>query len=79
MNASLAVAVLVHLYHAGQDADTAEAPRTAMPTPARDVPPPTDEDEDRFEFYEILPEFEVPVPEPPQTHLWPAPATKSAP
>ena len=76
----LAVAVLVHLYHSGQDARTDEAPRTATPTASRDVPPPPDEDEDRFEFYEILPEFEVPVPEPAPTVAGsPPPAPRTLP
>ncbi len=58
----LAVAVLVHLYHEGQDA-TRDAPAlTAKPAPARSEPPPATEEEDQFEFYDILPEFEVAVP-----------------
>jgi cell division septation protein DedD len=59
----LGVALIVHLYHLGQG-ELDEAPaRAAMPAPARVAPEPVVEEEDRFEFYEILPEFEVPVPE----------------
>jgi cell division protein FtsN len=61
----LAVAVLVHLYHAGQGAAGDAPALAARPSPARAEPPPATPEEDRFEFYDILPGLEVVVPEPP--------------
>ena len=60
----LAVAVLVHLYHAGRDAARDAPALAAKPSPARAEPPPPTPEEDRFEFYDILPGLEVVVPEP---------------
>lgn len=65
LGCGLAVAVLVHLYHAGRQSPSDEPPRAAAPAPARVAPASPAEDEDRFEFYEILPEFEVLVPDAP--------------
>mgnify|MGYP001822397016 FL=1 len=70
----LAVAVLVHLVHARQDAARDAPALAAKPSPARAEPPPATEEEDRFEFYDILPGLEVVVPEPP-----PAAAGSAAP
>ena len=70
----LAVAVLVHLYHTGQDATRDAPPLAAKPSPAKAEPPSATQEEDRFEFYDILPGLEVVVPEPP-----PAAAGSAAP
>jgi cell division protein FtsN len=63
----LALAFIVHLYHVGQHNRDEEVPSPPKPAPARAAPEPIAEDEERFEFYDILPEFEVPVPEVPET------------
>jgi len=70
----LAVAVLVHLYHSGRDAPAATPQRGAAPAPAEAGPAAAVGD--RFEFYDILPEFEMPVEtEPTDTTGSPRPAT----
>lgn len=69
----LGVALLVHLYHVGRGDHDERPDRAATPSPARVAPEAMSEDEDRFEFYDILPEFEIPVPDAP------APASPGAP
>ena len=76
----LAVAVLVHLYHAGQDAARDAPALAAKPSPARAEPPPATPEEDRFEFYDLLPELEIVVPdEPAATAGGAAPAPRTLP
>ena len=55
----LAVAALVHLYHSGRNAPAAAPERVAAPATAEAGPEAAVEN--RFEFYDILPEFELPV------------------
>lgn len=55
----LAIALLVHLYHRGQD----RAARPETPPPKRSaVTTPQVPEERGFDFYDILPEFEVVIP-----------------
>ena len=62
----LAVAVLVHLYHAGDREPVVEKEQFPTATPTEREPATDEELESRFSFYDILPEFEVLVPaEPP--------------
>lgn len=64
--AGLAVAVLVHLYHAGKDA-AAGPGRAAEPVPAsaEEAAEPVPE-EAEYTFYDLLPKYEVVVPEAPK-------------
>ena len=59
--AGLAVALLVHLYHRGQD----QISPGASPPPKRSAvtaPEVVDDAEPVYDFYDILPEFEVVIP-----------------
>ncbi len=59
--AGLAVALLVHLYHRGQE----QAPPGQSPPPKRSAvtaPEVADDAEPVYDFYDILPEFEVVIP-----------------
>ncbi len=55
----LAVALLVHLYHRGQDRTEQRVPQ---PKRSEVTEPAIDDSERRFDFYEILPDFEVVIP-----------------
>lgn len=64
LSVGLAIAFLVHLYHEGQD-DGREADRPQAAKQSAVTAPEVAEEEDRaFDFYEILPEYEVVVTEP---------------
>lgn len=56
----LAVALLVHLFHS-RDVSPEDPPRRA-PVSATAVPPEPEESGPVFDFYEILPDYEVVVP-----------------
>lgn len=78
----LGVALLVHLWHTGSQPRDEEPPRAAAPAPARaSAPADTDvsDEEDSFSFYDILPEFEVPVPELPAPSAAGKPAPRTLP
>jgi cell division protein FtsN len=64
LSVGLAVAFLVHLYHEGQDeGGGAERPRQVKQSAVTE-PEVVPDEEPPFDFYEILPEYEVVVPEP---------------
>jgi len=57
--AGLAVALLVHLYHRGQER---REDRPSAPKQSEVTKPAADEFEQKYDFYELLPDFEVVLP-----------------
>lgn len=79
LSIGLAIAFLVHLYHQGQD-DARETDRPqAVKQSAVTAPEVPDEEERAFDFYEILPEYEVVVTEPVSPRPSRGPDTKTSP
>lgn len=63
LSVGLAIALIVHLYHAGRD-DAAEANRLAPGKVSSLTEPAAPAEEDpSYDFYDLLPDFEVVIPE----------------
>lgn len=58
----LAIAVIVHLWHGGQDRKSAKERASEARQPATIAPEIAEDSGPEFDFYDILPEFEVVVP-----------------
>lgn len=64
LSVGLAVAFLVHLFHEGQEDRTGTDRSQPVKQSAVTEPEVVPDEEPPFDFYEILPEYEVVVPEP---------------
>ncbi len=77
----LTVALGVHLYHSGKPAQGVVPSDTPTPAIAKSEPAPAtapaEDPRPRFEFYKLLPEMEVPVPEEEARRLRNQPETRS--
>jgi len=71
--------VAVHIYHVEFAPQMSVPTATAPPAATADSPPPAAESRPRFEFYKILPEMEVVVPEDEEQEMIAQPTPPPAP